>query len=174
MNYAEAKAKAEQYMQAQNWVTDIIILEEHTVEDDSWWIFYCQSKKYMQTRAIGDRWVMGPILVHKGTHEVFEGETANGYEYAIDRYEERTTGILKVYELRLEADVNEVGYNSLLDKLRKIHDCDENAARGILDQLPFIARGTLSEINLLHLEYDFEELLTTYRKVGPLHPPQPG
>ena len=78
-----AKAKVEQWIKYQHWVAEIIILDEYTTVEDFWWVFHCQSKKYLLSQNVLDRWIMGPVLIHKLSGEILECGTAYDYQYYI-------------------------------------------------------------------------------------------
>ena len=66
----------------------LVIIESSTIEKDYGWIFFWNSKKYMETK--NDRYLLyggGPIVVEKVDGSIHQLGSAGGAEYQIELYE---------------------------------------------------------------------------------------
>lgn len=67
---------------------DCVILEEQTIEKSWGWVFFYQSKAFVETGEF--RKMLGgnaPIIVNRNTGELFHTGTAHDIEHYINQYE---------------------------------------------------------------------------------------
>ena len=91
MNFGEALNLVEEYL-LKNWVLEedsAVILEDKTIEQDFGWVFFYESKNYIETGDYADM-LMGnaPIIVNKSSGDIHITGTAEPIEVYIDRYKE--------------------------------------------------------------------------------------
>ena len=69
----------------------LAIMDSETIEKEYGWVFFYQSKEYLETGNSGDA-LLGnaPFIVNRYTGEVVETGTANPIEDYIAEYEART------------------------------------------------------------------------------------
>jgi hypothetical protein len=67
---------------------ELIVLDEYTIEKSYGWVFFYQSKRYLETQSISHRvGGNGPILVTK-LGEVYQFGTLHSVETYLEQYEE--------------------------------------------------------------------------------------
>ncbi len=68
--------------------TDCLVLEEETIEKPWGWVFFYQSKEYVETgnfrEMIGGN---APIIVNRNTGDLIYTGTANNIEFYVKEYE---------------------------------------------------------------------------------------
>ena len=86
MNIAEAKEIVEREVISSN--PDCALLEESTSEFLSCFVFYYQSKKYIESGKFEEQYVgQGPVIVCKNTGKVFETGSAYSTEHYVSAFE---------------------------------------------------------------------------------------
>lgn len=68
--------------------TDVVVVDEHTIEKDWGWVFFYTSERYLKTREI--RYAVAgnaPFIVNRHTAEVRATGTALPIEHYIEEYE---------------------------------------------------------------------------------------
>jgi hypothetical protein len=65
----------------------LVLLEEHTMEEDFGWVFFWTSKKYLETGADEDM-LLGncPLIVDNEDGSIHDTGTAQSIEYYIEEY----------------------------------------------------------------------------------------
>ena len=94
MTYEDARKKVEIYIQilseGENYA--LAIVEDATIEKDFGWVFFYNSKKYLETKNFSDVIVgNGPILVSKKDGKLYETGTAYPIEHYIENFEKYGT-----------------------------------------------------------------------------------
>ena len=66
-----------------------VILEDETIEKEWGWVFFYQSKKYIETGDIGEMLAgNAPFIVNKNNGQLYETGTAEDIEYYINEFEQ--------------------------------------------------------------------------------------
>lgn len=66
-----------------------VILEDKTIEKEWGWVFFYQSKKYIETGDIGEMLAgNAPFIVNKKNGRLYETGTAEDIEYYIKEFEQ--------------------------------------------------------------------------------------
>jgi hypothetical protein len=68
----------------------LVIIESSTIEKDYGWIFFYNSRKYLETKK--DRYLLyggGPIVIEKEDGSIHQLGSAGGAQYQIELYEAR-------------------------------------------------------------------------------------
>jgi len=91
MNFVEALSLAKEHL-SNNWVLEedsAVILEDKTIEDEFGWVFFYESKNYIESDDYVDM-LMGnaPIIINKRSGDVHVTGTAEPIEVYIERYKE--------------------------------------------------------------------------------------
>ncbi len=69
---------------------EFVILEDETTEKDYGWVFFYQSRNYLETESFIDSLVgNAPYIVNKHTGELFVTGTAKPVEEYIEEYESK-------------------------------------------------------------------------------------
>ena len=94
MTHEDARKKVEIYLQilseGENYA--LAIIEDATIEKDFGWVFFYNSKKYLETKNFSDVIVgNAPILVSKKDGELYETGTAYPIEHYIANFEKYGT-----------------------------------------------------------------------------------
>ena len=94
MNFDEALSLAKKHL-LKNWVLEedsAVILEDKTIEGAFGWVFFYESKNYIESRDYADM-LMGnaPIIINKKSGEVHITGTAEPIEVYIEHYKQSLT-----------------------------------------------------------------------------------
>lgn len=94
MIYRDAREKAALYIQAlsQGEGYELAIIDDATIETDSCWVFFYNSKEYLEKKNFSDMIVgNSPILIAKKDGALHETGTAYPIEHYIQNFEEHGT-----------------------------------------------------------------------------------
>ncbi len=78
---------------------DLAILEDETMSFEFGWVFFYQSRKYMETKDFGE--MIGgnaPIIVDKFTNKTLETGTSHEVQYYVDLYINHRDNIDQYYQ----------------------------------------------------------------------------
>ena len=94
MTYDDARKKVEIYLQKMSGGENysLVVIEDATIEKNFGWVFFYNSKKYLETKNFSDMIVgNAPILISSTNGELFETGTALPIESYIDNFEKYGT-----------------------------------------------------------------------------------
>ena len=88
-NKEEAKSLAEQHLSGMQISprTELLIVDEHTIETDFGWLFFWNSKEYLETDEL--KYALAgnaPLIVDRRDGSIHESSTADPIEDIIQRY----------------------------------------------------------------------------------------
>src|SRR5262249_54996518 len=88
-NQKEARNLAEQLLSTLEGVppTELVILDEHTIETDFGWVFFWSSKRYVETGE--SRYALagnGPLIVDRRDGSIHKTSTSEPTDEIIERY----------------------------------------------------------------------------------------
>ncbi len=87
ISFEEAKRIANQWLLDQNCDFEIVLIDESTLKEDFGWIFFYQSKKYLETKNFRDMLAgNAPLIIDQETGELTTTGTAYGIDYYIAEY----------------------------------------------------------------------------------------
>ena len=89
VNYEEAKKLAHDYLSSLSCDYELALLEDKTLTKEFGWIFFYNTKKYVETKDFRD--MLGgnaPFIVDKDSGELTETGTAHPVEHYIEEYEQ--------------------------------------------------------------------------------------
>ena len=85
----EAKRLIERYLNE----PDFAIIDEATIEKSWGWVFFYQSKRFLETRSPSDALAgNAPLLMNRTTGEIVVTGTAESVDSYVERYEEELAG----------------------------------------------------------------------------------
>lgn len=88
MDYEEAKHKVLEFVNGKGTENPAILIEENTLTRDFGWVFFYQSKKYLEEKDVLSMWVgNAPVIVNKHSGEMKYTGTANPVMYYVEEYE---------------------------------------------------------------------------------------
>jgi hypothetical protein len=90
MIYEEARKKVKLHIQELSIDEDhtLVVIEEMTIEKDFGWVFFYNSKKYLETQSFSDMIVgNAPILISRKDGAMHETGTAEPVEYYVENFE---------------------------------------------------------------------------------------
>src|SRR5215475_14575405 len=95
-NKQEARSLAEQHLSKMHVspATELAILDEHTIETDFGWVFFWNSKRYLETGEF--QYALAgnaPLIVDRRDGSIHETSTAYPIEEIIERYRRTHTPV---------------------------------------------------------------------------------
>lgn len=95
LNRNSAKQKVEDFLKTpmmNSGSGEFVVLDESTIEKPWGWIFFFQSKRYLETGNVSDKLAgNAPIFVNRNSGEPWPSGTAKKLEQYISEYEKRIT-----------------------------------------------------------------------------------
>lgn len=89
ITYDEAKELANQWLLDKNCDFEIILIDESTIKEDFGWVFFYNSKKYLETGNFRDMLAgNAPLIIDKKTGQLTETGTAYNIDYYITKYKD--------------------------------------------------------------------------------------